>query len=55
MVSHSNNYYLEKMPLDAKNAVLSIISKKPNYTKLKKDVAEYYRLRQIFDKQEKIK
>ena len=52
MISHSNNYYLNKMSLDVKNVVLSILSKKTNHTQLKKDVAEYYRLRDTSDKQE---
>ena len=55
MVSHSNSYYLDKMSSGARKVVLSILSKKPNYTQLKKDVVEYYRLRDITDKKLTIK
>ena len=49
MVSHSKNYYLEQMSLEAKKVVLSILLKKTNHTQLKRDVAEYYKLRNISD------
>ena len=50
MITHSDEYYLKKMSVDARKAVLSILSKKPNHIQLKKDVAAYYRLRKLSNK-----
>ena len=49
MITHSNNYYLDKMSLDTKKVVLSILSKKSNYNQLKEDVERYYKLRALTD------
>lgn len=50
MVTYGNNYYLSKISSKAKKVILSILTKKPDHTQLKKDVAEYYRLRSVSDR-----
>lgn len=52
MVTHSNNYYLNKMSPKARKVILDFLNTKPDYTQLKKNVAEYYRLREITDEQQ---
>ena len=36
MVTHSNNYYLNKMSSEARKVILSILSRKTDYAQLKK-------------------
>ena len=50
MVTHSSKDYLKNMSTEARKVVTSILSKKSNHTQLKKDVAEYYKLRDMSEK-----
>lgn len=55
MVIHSNNYYLNKMSPKARKVILEFLNTKPDHTQLKKNVAEYYRLREMTDKKISLK
>lgn len=55
MVTHSTNYYIDKMSPKAKEVILEFLNTKPDHTQLKKNVAEYYRLREISDKKSSLK
>ena len=55
MVTHSTNYYINKMSPKARKVILEFLNTKPDHTQLKKNVAKYYRLREITDKKLSLK
>lgn len=50
MFTHGNDYIISQMSPEMRRTIKRILSYKPDYTQLKKDVAEYYKLREISDK-----
>lgn len=55
MVTHSTNYYINKMSSRARKVILDFLNTKPDHSQLSKDADEYYRLRAISDKAVAIK